>query len=86
MQEMQVQPWVRKTSWKKWQPIPAFLPGESHGQRSLTGYNLIVHKGFLGGSVVKNLSANPGDIRDTSLIPGLGISPGEINGNSLQYS
>ena len=23
---------------KKWQPIPVFLPGESHGQRSLAGY------------------------------------------------
>ena len=24
---------------KKWQPTPVFLPGESHGQRSLVGYN-----------------------------------------------
>ena len=23
----------------KWQPTPAFLPGESHGQRSLVGYS-----------------------------------------------
>ena len=75
------------TSWrKKWQPTSAFLPGEAHGQRSLTGYNLIVHKGFLGGSVVNNLVVNPGDTRDTSFIPGLGRSPGEINGKSLQYS
>ena len=22
---------------RKWQPTPVFLPGESHGQRSLTG-------------------------------------------------
>ena len=22
---------------EKWQPIPLFLPGESHGQRSLAG-------------------------------------------------
>ena len=28
-------PWVRKIPWKrKWQPIPVFLPEESHGQRS----------------------------------------------------
>jgi len=28
-------PWVRKIPWRrKWQPIPAFLPGKSHGQRS----------------------------------------------------
>ena len=33
-------PWVGKTSWrKKWQPTPVFLPGESHGQRSLGGYS-----------------------------------------------
>ena len=33
-------PWVGKFSWKrKWQPASVFLPGESHGQRSLTGYS-----------------------------------------------
>ena len=32
---------------------------------------------------VKHLSANAGD---TGLIPGLGRSPGEENGNPLQYS
>ena len=31
--------------------------------------------------VVKNLSANAGDIRDMGLIPGSGRSPGEGNGN-----
>ena len=36
--------------------------------------------------MVKNLSANAGDIKDVALIPGLGRSPGEGNGNSLQYS
>ena len=31
-------PWVRKIPWsRKWQPTPIFLPGESHGQRSLVG-------------------------------------------------
>ena len=24
---------------RKWQPTPGFLPGESHGQRSLAGYS-----------------------------------------------
>ena len=33
--------------------------------------------------MVKNLPANA---RDTGLIPGLGTSPGEGNGNPLQYS
>ena len=33
-------PWVRKIPWRRsWQPTPVFLPGESHGQRSLAGYN-----------------------------------------------
>ena len=39
--------------------------------------------GFPGGSVVKNLPANAGDV---SSVPGLGRSPGEGNGNPLQYS
>ena len=31
-------PWVRKTPWRRaWQPTAVFLPGESHGQRSLAG-------------------------------------------------
>ena len=41
-------PWGHKDSdtteqlslWqRKWQPTPVFLPGKSHGQRSLAGYN-----------------------------------------------
>ena len=33
-------PWVGKIPWRrKWQPTPGFLPGEFHGQRSLTGYS-----------------------------------------------
>ena len=36
--------------------------------------------------VIKNPSANAGDIRDTGLIPGSGRSPGEGHGNPFQYS
>ena len=36
--------------------------------------------------VVKNLSANAGDIRDVVSIPGWGESPGEENDDPLQYS
>ena len=36
--------------------------------------------------VVKNLSANAGDIRDAVSILGLGRSPGGGHGNPLQYS
>ena len=39
-----------------------------------------------GGSVVKNLPTNAGDTGDTGSIPGSGKSPGEGNGNLLQYS
>ena len=35
--------------------------------------------------MVKNVSANAGDTKDTGLIPGLGRSPGGGNGKPLQY-
>ena len=39
MQETGFNPWVRKIPWRrKSQFTPVFLPGESHGQRSLVGY------------------------------------------------
>ena len=40
----------------------------------------------VGGTSGKEPPANVGDIRDKSLIPVLGRSPGEANGNPLQYS
>ena len=40
-----VPPWVGKIPWRrKWQPTPAFLPGKSHGWRSLAGYSPKSHK------------------------------------------
>ena len=33
-QETWVDPWIRN-----WQPTPVFLPGKSHGQRTLEGYS-----------------------------------------------
>ena len=36
--------------------------------------------------LVKNLSANAGDIRDEGLLPASGRCPGEGNGNPLQYA
>ena len=42
--------------------------------------------GFPDGRVVKNPSASAGDRRDTGSVPGSGRSPGEGNGNLLQYS
>ena len=42
--------------------------------------------GFAGGSVVKNPPASAGATGDVGLIPELRRSPGEGNGNPLQYS
>ena len=40
-----IDPCVGKIPWRrKWQPTPVFLPGESHGQRSLAGYSPWHHK------------------------------------------
>ena len=33
-------PWVRNIPWRrKWQSTPVFLPGKSHGQKSLVSYS-----------------------------------------------
>ena len=40
IKRLSLDPWVGKIPWnRKWQPTPGFLPGESHGQRSLVGYS-----------------------------------------------
>ena len=44
---------------------------------------ILINRGFPGGSVVKNLPVNAGDV---SLMPRWGRSPGEGNGSPLQYS
>ena len=47
-------PWVRKIPWKrKWQPTPVFLPGKSHGWRSLMGYSSWGHKRIVHDSPTK---------------------------------
>ena len=45
--------------------------------------NKQVYMGFPGGAVVKNPPVNAGDAGST---PGSGRSPGERNGNPIQYS
>ena len=42
--------------------------------------------GFSDGSMGKESSCKAGDTGETSMIPGLGRSPGEGNGNPFQYS
>ena len=84
--------------WRRaWQPTIIFLPGESHGPRSLVGYRprdcrvgynwatSLSHtkdEGCPCGSG-KESTCNVGDL---GLIPGLGRSPGEGKGYPLQYS
>ena len=47
---------------------------------------MIIKWGFSGGSAVKNPLANAGEAGGTGSIPVSGRSPGEENGNPLQYS
>ena len=38
-------PWVGKNPWRrKWQPTSVFLPGKSHGEKTLVGYSPRDHK------------------------------------------
>ena len=46
---------------------------------------LCIDRSFQVALVGKNLPANAGDLRDTGSIPRWGRSPGEGNGNPLQY-
>ena len=89
--------WGRK---RKWQSTPGFLPGESHGRRSLVGYN---PWGLKESDTTERLHFHGPDTAlgfpDTSvgkesacnagnpgLIPGLERSTGEGKGYPLQYS
>ena len=47
---------------------------------------MFLYGGFPGDAVVNKSPTNAGDTRDLGSIPGLGRSPGEGNGNPLQYS
>ena len=53
---------------RKWQPTPVFLPGKSHGERSLAGYSPWSHKeldkavqlnGILEGTMVQTTQVEP---------------------------
>ena len=45
VKRLRFDPWVRKIPCRRaWKPTPVFLPGESHGQRSLVGYSPQGHK------------------------------------------
>ena len=48
--------------------------------------SLFLSLGFPDGTMVKNTPTNAGDTRNADSVPGSGRSPGEGNGNPLQYS
>ena len=67
----------------------AIAHGVSKSQTQLTLSHTVTfcHLGFPGGSVVKNSLVAPArNAGDAGSIPGSGRSPGEGNGNPLQYS
>ena len=74
----------------KWQPTPVFLPGESHGQRSLVGYSPWGCKELeMTERLTLSLSLSKEKVGFFSPLIKLfclGRSPGEGNGNPLQYS
>ena len=59
---------------------------ELHVEGAITDSGGETLQGFPGGSVAQNPSASAGDTGDMGLIPGLGRSAGEGNGNPLQHS
>ena len=64
VQETRVRSLVRKIPWRrKWQPTPAFLPGESHRQRILAGYSPWGCKSIA--SLVAQLIKNPPAMQET---------------------
>ena len=96
-------PWFGKILWRRArQPTPVFLPGESHGQRSLVGYSPKGRKELNITKVTRKCTyithvcldfpsgsdckASVYNEGDQGSIPGLGRSAGEGNGNPLQCS
>ena len=45
LRDLGFDPWIGKIPWRRaWQPIPVFLLGEFHGQRSLVSYSPLGRK------------------------------------------
>ena len=89
---------VRQEDWDpgqriRWEPEPVTrltlrspeINHQSYDQLTLNKGAKII-QGLPQGLNGKESTCNAGDVGDTGLIPGLGRSPGEANGNPLQYS
>ena len=91
-------PWVRTFPWRrKRQPTPVFLPGKSHGQRSLEGLNpwgckkLDMTKWLNNNkppvsSFLAQMVKNPPAVQETWTRFLVEKVPGRANGYPLQYS
>ena len=55
-------------------------------ERKVFWTSILVRWGFPGGTMIKKLPANAGNVRDVGLISRSGRSPGGGQGNPLQYS
>ena len=71
---------IRELSWQ-----PARKWGFGPTQKKMDSASNL-NMGFPNGEVIKNPSADAGDIRDVGLIPEWGRFPGGGHGNPLQYS
>jgi len=69
MQETGFNFWVRKIPWRReWLPTSVFLPGESHGQRRLVGYNPWGHRvGHISWTNSQPTDCSPPDLIEADL-------------------
>ena len=64
-------PWVGEIPWRwAWQPTLVFLPGESHGQRSLVGASPWGHKELHTIEVTYHTGSNAATLRRVLLLQG----------------
>ena len=73
MEETLFDPWVGKIPWRR-QPTPVFLPGESHGQKNITGYSPWGLRGVRQDSVTK-----------TTIGPPITVNQGLVLRKSLRF-
>ena len=75
--------WSGKIPWRrKWQPTPVFLPGKSHGQRSLAGYSTRGHKEL---DMTEKLSTSRSYMLQCVIVVFICACLGEGSGTPLQY-
>ena len=75
-------PWTRKIPWRRArQHTPVFLPGESHGQRSLAGYSPWDRKRLKPNCMTEHTSSQP--LQSAHFYPTIACILSEGNGDSI---